>query len=444
MRIRYDKTTWVDNETPVDACRLNKIENALEQLFTLAISPSQIEAGNGLTVKILDNGNIKFSVNSEPVLDILEAGPGIKIEKVEDDTIKISSDLSSGDYIDFDLDEETGRITISSRKQIEEYETTEDFPEIGESNILYIEKENDKLYYWKENEYKNLNENTSSIKIITEDVKYLSSDEVESLNVGDVIVEENSSIHFGDSRYLYTVVLKENNANGYRCCLVRFFESKMYVVYYVNYGGTNWQYNTTVEYDLANYIQKSLTVGLMKNDGTVDITRYGTYSKPRRGIPASDLESGVIPDISGKADKVSNATNGNFAGLDANGNLTDSGKKASDFNTPVETSLPESGGILPNVVYKLGTLANDASITIRLGAPTDNTIANVYIVTFDTGNWDSSEVVHQGPSVIWGLPIGTHWNNDDDKSPDIEPNTCYEVSIMDNIAGVITASKVRN
>ena len=33
-----------------------------------------------------------------------------------------------------------------------------------------------------------------------------------------------------------------------------------------------------------------------------------------------------------KADKVSGATSGNFAGLDANGNLTDSGKKASDFS----------------------------------------------------------------------------------------------------------------
>lgn len=38
-----------------------------------------------------------------------------------------------------------------------------------------------------------------------------------------------------------------------------------------------------------------------------------------------------VVDISGKADKVADATEGNFAGLDANGNLTDSGKKASDF-----------------------------------------------------------------------------------------------------------------
>jgi hypothetical protein len=53
----------------------------------------------------------------------------------------------------------------------------------------------------------------------------------------------------------------------------------------------------------------------------------GTYSKPSSGIPASDLAQGVIPDVSGFASKVSNATNGHLAGLDANGNLTDSGFK---------------------------------------------------------------------------------------------------------------------
>ena len=48
------------------------------------------------------------------------------------------------------------------------------------------------------------------------------------------------------------------------------------------------------------------------------------------GSKASDFLTSH-QDISGKADKVSSATNGNFAGLDANGNLTDSGSKASDF-----------------------------------------------------------------------------------------------------------------
>lgn len=108
--------------------------------------------------------------------------------------------------------------------------------------------------------------------------------------------------------------------------------------------------------------------------------------------------------------------------------------------TPIMSILPSSGGILPNILYKLGTLANDASILISLATPTDNTIANVYTVTFDTGDWDTSSASRLGPSVGWGLPITTHWA--DGEAPSIEPNTCYEVSIMDNIACVVTAEKV--
>ena len=44
-----------------------------------------------------------------------------------------------------------------------------------------------------------------------------------------------------------------------------------------------------------------------------------------------DYVTSVLPDVSGKADKVTGATSGNFAGLDNNGNLTDSGKDAADF-----------------------------------------------------------------------------------------------------------------
>lgn len=64
----------------------------------------------------------------------------------------------------------------------------------------------------------------------------------------------------------------------------------------------------------SSVVTTSSTSGLIKNDGTIDTTSY-------------------VSDISGKADKVSSATNGNFAGLDSNGNLTDSGSKASDFLT---------------------------------------------------------------------------------------------------------------
>jgi len=47
-------------------------------------------------------------------------------------------------------------------------------------------------------------------------------------------------------------------------------------------------------------------------------------------------------ELAGKADKVASATNGNFAALDSNGNLTDSGKKASDFAVP--SDIPDVSG----------------------------------------------------------------------------------------------------
>ena len=66
-----------------------------------------------------------------------------------------------------------------------------------------------------------------------------------------------------------------------------------------------------------------------------------------------------------KADKVANATNGNFAGLDANGNLTDSGKKASDFSkvevSATGTATDEIGYITVDGVEK--KLAGGGSVT---------------------------------------------------------------------------------
>ena len=111
-----------------------------------------------------------------------------------------------------------------------------------------------------------------------------------------------------------------------------------------------------IESTLNNKVDKEAGKGLSTNDYTTteknkltntvqqldelnqDITNLsevvaGKYSKPSTGIPASDLASGAIPDVSGKADKVQSATSGNFASLDVNGNLADSGHKHSDYLT---------------------------------------------------------------------------------------------------------------
>ena len=50
-----------------------------------------------------------------------------------------------------------------------------------------------------------------------------------------------------------------------------------------------------------------------------------------KGLSTNDYDNTEKGKVATAATKVANATSGNFAGLDSNGNLTDSGKKASDF-----------------------------------------------------------------------------------------------------------------
>jgi hypothetical protein len=57
---------------------------------------------------------------------------------------------------------------------------------------------------------------------------------------------------------------------------------------------------------------------------------------------AAKMASDINSLSSSKADKVASATSGNFAGLDANGNLTDSGKKAADFATAAQGGKADS------------------------------------------------------------------------------------------------------
>lgn len=50
MKNTYIKTTWIDNKTPVNAANLNKIESALSDLYSNAISPSEILEGDGVRI----------------------------------------------------------------------------------------------------------------------------------------------------------------------------------------------------------------------------------------------------------------------------------------------------------------------------------------------------------------------------------------------------------
>lgn len=91
---------------------------------------------------------------------------------------------------------------------------------------------------------------------------------------------------------------------------------------------TNWSVIHGEEGDITEIVaDDGLTGGGSTGSVTVGLNQD---SKDALALARTALQS---KDISGKADKVTGATAGNFAGLDTNGNLTDSGKKAADFAT---------------------------------------------------------------------------------------------------------------
>lgn len=112
------------------------------------------------------------------------------------------------------------------------------------------------------------------------------------------------------------------------------------------------------------------------------------YDKPATGIPSTDMSAEVQDslaladsalqehqDISGKADKVASATNGNFAGLDANGNLTDSGSKAADFATAAQGGKADTA--IQSVKVNGTALTPDANKAVDVEVPERVTSADL-------------------------------------------------------------------
>lgn len=87
-------------------------------------------------------------------------------------------------------------------------------------------------------------------------------------------------------------------------------------------------------YDILHIESRTDMVLRFGEDGSSNGTAESAIAALENAV--SSLEEnldGTGTNVGKKADKVTDATSGNFAGLDVNGNLTDSGKKAADFAT---------------------------------------------------------------------------------------------------------------
>lgn len=114
----------------------------------------------------------------------------------------------------------------------------------------------------------------------------------------------------------------------------KFYEESTYTTEIPAEGGkiyVDLASNKTYRWGGSAYAEISASVALGETQGTA---YEGSKGKANADAIAALQTS--------RANKVSGATNGNFAGLDSNGDLTDSGSKASDFATAAQGAKADS------------------------------------------------------------------------------------------------------
>ena len=161
-----------------------------------------------------------------------------------------------------------------------------------------------------------------------------------------------------------------------------------------------------VKADASAVIAKSSTAGLMKNDGTVDETHYVSDVSgkqniilasviPIGGINRTTVETALRALNDAKAEKVSSAVSGNLAGLDANGNPTDSGIPGA--------AVPATAGAANKLVTE-----NDA-VALSSGAGSRNAIfRGSYLGSAIT----AEQLAAIAAGTFEGLMLGDYWTID--------------------------------
>lgn len=115
----------------------------------------------------------------------------------------------------------------------------------------------------------------------------------------------------------------------------------------------------------------------------------------------------VHPSDTAKADKVTSATDGNLAGLDANGNLTDSGVAPGDFLTGVQlegaqSALTPSSGVvtIPNAVATTGQNPTNGLMTPAQATELDQIAAWTWSYAPFTDSGEGSESTATFPFTV--------------------------------------------
>lgn len=155
------------------------------------------------------------------------------------------------------------------------------------------------------------------------------------------------------------------------------------------------------------------------------VINSGTASDPSYKF---DVLSGFV-DLSGYATKVSGATAGNFAALDANGNLTDSGHKHDDYKTKQAQRLsPAASG---NAVAFIDTISQDTNGVITATKKTVRSASASLSGLMSAGHYSKLEGIESGAevNVLEAVQLnGSDLTIDANKKVNINTETAYNAS----------------
>jgi len=149
------------------------------------------------------------------------------------------------------------------------------------------------------------------------------------------------------------------------------------------YDKTEWKARKGTNLNRFKKFQETAEYVILENAPT-SVTEPGTSFSVNA---MNKMEQGIFDAhkmIADKADKVGHATAGNFAGLDASGNLSDSGKKAADFVSVDEKGVAGgvatlgAGGIIPANQLPLGVNLPASAIMVLTEDHQEQALAAMY------------------------------------------------------------------
>lgn len=153
---KYNKTHWVDDQTPINASNLNKIEDALETLSIDSLTISKISGVNGIKITTKGSEGIEISGNLSvvPFVESAAYDTGKVYIVINPQTQKVQGLVAAGEYTDLKNNSEA----ITRLQELVNTET--------ESTSSKLQEISEKLNSLKETQGQGITDLTGKVGVI--------------------------------------------------------------------------------------------------------------------------------------------------------------------------------------------------------------------------------------------------------------------------------------